>query len=99
MIDRFLHFNVELLAARRSGDDVARFAPIGVRPSTGAGLLWVPAGIFDEPRGRFHKPEVSMYGSRDDCANNSERHDDASIRRHQIHRTLHGAPHLTTNPL
>ena len=49
MIDGLLNLQMDLLAADRLVDDVARFAPIGVGAAARACLLRIAALVFDEP--------------------------------------------------
>jgi hypothetical protein len=47
MVDRFLDFDVKLLAAGCLADDIAWLAPIGVTPATRTGLLGIASHVLD----------------------------------------------------
>ena len=49
VIDRLLHFEVQLLTAGRLADHVAGFSPVRVSSAAGATLLGVATLTFDKP--------------------------------------------------
>ena len=60
MVDGLLQLEMQLLTADGFADDVGRLAPVGVSTAAGAGLLWIAAFVFDDPRGGFQKPEMAL---------------------------------------
>ena len=75
MVDGFLKFEMQLLAAGDLAHGVAWLAPIGIGTTAGTRLLWVTSVAFDEPRSWFQKFEMSrrtLRNNRQRCDQENE---------------------------